>query len=489
MPLWMILAPVFLPPLPAPDIEGPVAVLALVSGQDADLLDLAREIQARLEAQSSSVEVIVAAALAERLGTGPLDGQAEDLAGLQNLFDEAYLHSYSFENEQAIAKLRELLERLARLQPSPERWRLFVRSQIFLGIALAGLKRESDAMRAFATVLRTRPELELTRQEYSGKTIALWNKARQRLASLPTGTLEVQTERKGAQVLLDGVHFGTTPFSREIFQGRYDLRVEHPDEGSASRWVTVGAGKTQLRMDLLFEGAIRRFGPQPAIELPAGQRHLPEHWYPWLARRLGAPRLIAVRRDPSGAHAFHGALIHLATGAVEREAHFDLTGEELAAAAAELAAFLLSGQASARLRIPAVSPLAKAEEPEPLAALVPELPDSQVASSRPWYRRWWVYSLGAAALLGGGIGAHAASVHYQHQADASLVQSVRNDNQRLADAMLGTAIGAYCLAGAAVAIGLALDWTYRGDAEDGPTHTARIAPAAAGLGLQLGGRF
>jgi len=442
-------------------LKGPLAVLGLAPHQGAAdrVAGFAQEIQEEL-VSSNQVEVYNPAMLSQLLtGDGPTISSRENLERLKGIFQQGYLQSYSFEYRKALNTLHRVLDGLDRLPPSPGRWELWIKAKLFQGISLLGLEQEGPALKSFAAVLRTRPGFELSRKEYSPKTIQLFKKAAKRLAALPTGSLAVQTDPPGAQVFLDGHPVGKTPFIGRYPHGQYHLQVQHQKAGGAVRWVRLTEKPARVRLQLSFEGALVLQSIHPCVRLPQSAQRLPEQWWPWLGDRLGLRLLVAVRHYQEDKRPYlSAALVDLERGLRIREASLELPDDsngKLGQNAKALSDFLITGKTIPALQVKQLSTAAK---PDPLGTRVPDLP-AQYAP-RPWTRKWWPYLTAAGILAGGGLGAHLASDHYQRKADQSGGVVQQKENQDSADSWLAVAISGYALAGAALITGLILRATY-----------------------------
>jgi hypothetical protein len=464
-------------------IEGPVAVLALLSDTDRDvLIRLAEAVQKELAA-SGRIEVLPADRVATLLGSGgPTLSSKENLDRLAGLFQQGYLQSYSFEYRKAKATLDRVLEGLERLPADPARWELWVKAMIFEGISLAGLQDEAGALRSFATVLRTRTTMVLSPQEYSPKTIALWEKARLRLDGLAKGQLAVQSDPPGAQVLLDGNLVGQTPYIGSFSFGQYHLQVVHGKHGGAVRWIRIESEPTRIRFQLSFEGALLLDQTQPGVLLPAGQDRLPDPWWPWLGDRLGLRFLVAVRRtSEDGRPYLAAALVDLERGHRIREGSVELASSEpaqLQQYAAELSAFMITGKAVPRIRIQRDQPQ---PAPEPVGQRMPELPVT--FKPRPWYRHWWPYAAAAGTALALGTGSQLAADYYRRQADQATSVSRRDSARHKADGWQAAAITGFSLAGAAAITGLVLYLTYEPEEVFGKAALVPLLNDDRGIGL------
>ena len=378
--------------------------------------------------------------MVRRLSKGyPEKASDQELKRLRERFQQGYMQSYSFEYRQARETMSWVLAELTHFPPIPQRWDLYVKTNIFLGIAQSGDKQEDQALQSFATVLRCRPDMQLSRKEYSPKVIRLWEKARKRLGALPRGKLAVDSDPGGADVFLDGVRVGSTPYIGDAYYGRYHLHVHHKMAGSASRRVDIGKQAARIHLFLAFEGALSLGGSHPLLRPPEDRSELPANWIPWLGDRLGIRHLVTVRREADGR--VDATLVDLREGRVIRRGRGDPI---------DLAAYIIGGQAGENVKVADVS----AKLPE--APLVPPLP--VIYQSRPWYRKWWTYSIASAAFLVGGVTSHLLSEHYEgHQA---LTDADVKYYRELSDTCLGLAIAGYALAGAALVAGLVMDITF-----------------------------
>jgi hypothetical protein len=477
---------------------GPCAVLVLYDGlEDEASARLAGELHAALTtlgplALQSQEET------ARRLSRGAPAGQpgagqpGADLDRLRGLFQQAYLQTYSFEYGTALRSLETLLLELEALPASPERWELYRRGHIFLGLTRAGLKDEAGARQAFAAVLRTLPELVLARTEFSPKAIALWEQTRTRLRALPRGKLIVDSEPSGAAVCLDGQPVGQTPYIGDWPRGSYSLEVRTGPDNSVSQRIQIGAEPLEVRVLLAFESSLELGRAQPGIRLPAGQASLPDAWWPWLGARLGLGQAVVLsRRVVDGRMRWTVALMDLMRARPLREGWLEAQAEGSDRADARvLALFAATGQQDPGLV--AAAPVAWQDEAgyqpgEEVSGLLASAPE------RPWLRRWWPWALGGLLAAGAAAGATAGWDWWERQADQALNVNDLQRRQDQADLWQGVAVIGYCLAGALLATGLALHFSWAPEPEDDeePGATGALAPfpAPGGLGLEFSWRF
>jgi hypothetical protein len=444
------------------DVKGPLAVVALINGHEDDLLArLAQAVQHELTA-GGKIEVLSRERTAALLsGGGQAAPAAENLERLEGIFQQGYLQSYSFQYGQALDTLKRVQEGIAHLPAGADRWRLWIKTKIFEGISLAGLKKEDQALKCFAVVLRTRPKMTLSRRDYSPKTIRLWEKARMRLSGLPQGQLAVESDPPGAEILLDGQKTARTPFIGSFPRGRYHLQVLHPKTGGAQRWIEIGEQPVRVRFQLSFEGALALDLAYPCVRLPTGADKLPAQWWPWLGARLGLRYLVAVGRHSEKGRAYlAAALIDLERGRKLREGWLVFAGsgpEEIAGYAADLSGFLVTGKAKPPIEARALPKEETIEEP--VGQQIPELPVSY--EPRPWYRSWWPYTIAAGVMLGVGLGTTLGYESYMRDFDKAVTERGKDAARQNADACLGVAITAYVLAGAAALTAIIAPVTYK----------------------------
>lgn len=178
---------------------------------------------------------------------------AKSLQILDNLIrDLAIDPSFSKEKHELLEKAR--LKRAARL------------------VALAGAKEsgkaETDngkkARALLVETLRANPKLLLSRDEYPPRFHTLLEGAREDLAALGTGGMNIDSRPRGATVYVEGLEIGKTPLSlgNDVFaRGSYRVWVEAGRATSVPRVIDVGAEVTPVVIDLAFEGALWGGGP------------------------------------------------------------------------------------------------------------------------------------------------------------------------------------------------------------------------------------
>ena len=453
-----------------------IAVVAVVTEEgQSDTLKMAEGVYGKLSPYEQ-YEVLPVEDIRRLLaGTGAVGDATEDVEKLESLYQDAYLKSYSFECQDAVEKLKDVIERLRRTPDSPARWGLFVKANIYLGKSLLNQKKNKEALEAFKMVLRTRPEMNLSPKEHPVRDINLWEKARTQVKKATKGKLILDTEPSGAEVFLDGETVGFTPFIRELPNGRYHLRLHHKVTGlSYRRLVDVGEEVSRFRIDLAFESSLLTGLPQPVIRLPEGQIEVPEKWLTRLGERLGVGYLVVVEKGIEEKKTYwSSSLFDLGGGRLARKIRVEESGDT----AGDMARFIATGEVPDKGVVEdkkSVSTGGEVEEKESDTKPSVDLKIVSTKTKQPWHRKWWPYAVGGAVLLGGGVAANLVANDYYD--DPGGLASKRD----AADTWMGLAIGGYVLAGMSIILGIVLDTTW-----DGDSGSSRLVPVArpGGVGV------
>jgi hypothetical protein len=475
----------------AEQISGPIGIIGVVSDTADDaLLNTIVQVNQALSIRDG-VHLFESEEMIQRLGKGYSSDKANaELDKLHKLFKKGYFQSYSFQYNKAIKTLGKVINRLTYLSPSEERWNLFIRAQIFLGIAYSGKKKFNKSMQAFATVLRTRPKMKLARHEYSPKTIKLWKKAKKRLALLPKGELTVESDPPGADVYLDGIKIGKTPLTHTAYQGRYHLSLNDEAVGQASRWIEIGQKKSKAKFQLNFEGSIKLDQAHPIVQIPKDKTELPDKWWSWLGNRLGIRYIVAVAKDTNlGQRRLVASLVDLQKGRKIREGWLESNSKTSSAIkkdAHDLVDFLITGRAISRLKVLSNETMQPSNSTEShLMQPLPELP----SFPQKWYLSWWPYVTVSGLSLAGGVASQLNSNSNRDSAKKALTTDAIDKYNQLSDTWSGVAIGCYTLAGVSLLTWVILEAAYP-DEEDYDS-TPAVLPQADGnsFGIQVVSRF
>ncbi|NMB75119.1 MAG: PEGA domain-containing protein [Myxococcales bacterium] len=435
--------------------------------------------------------------LRERLGRHDTPNEPRlELDQIDSLFSEGHTLTYSFEYAKAVNAFQRVLEGLLRLPDSTRRWVLFVKAYLWLGVAKAALKDEDGSREAFLRVLKTRPGMVLSTQDFAPRFIERFEEVKKALPDIPRGKIAVDSEPPGAAVSADGAPLGKTPWIGELPHGSYLLVVSHPEAGTVVRPVEVGPELCRVSLQLAFESSLDLDGSVPLVRLPAGMEDLPVQWWPWLSARLGIQRLIVLGNKPvQGREQVFGALVDMGRYRREREGWLDPSEpERLEQDIADLLRFLATGRAQGRLK---VAKLAEAGSPPtdvtgPAAATAPRVLTG-VSAARPWYRKWWTWAMGGAALALAGAGCHLGAVYWDQQAEKHTTVAAIEHDRDIARSLRGVAIAGYAVGGAVLITGFILDPTiFRPTKKPGTSNTqgalaVEIEPFFGGV--MVTGRF
>jgi hypothetical protein len=401
-------------------------------------------------------------------GSGAIRAPTEDLERLRGIFQDGYHKSYSFSYQEAVIKLQLVQRGLKKAPDNQARWDLFIKTHIYLGKSFMGMKKNDVAMDAFKVILRTRPEMKLSRKDHPEKDIQLWEKARVQVKKAKKGKLVVDTEPSGAIVFLDGAMVGVTPFIGSFPLSCYHMRLQHKGTGlSHARNVGVWEEMTRLRIDLAFESSLLPDLSHPSIKLPEGQIEVPTKWWPWIGERLEVGQIAVVEKGREEEKTYWSAsLVDLGDGRLVRKVRLEEGGDIVG----ELARFIATGEVSDKALVAETKSEPSGDDVEPKESVLDPSVELKIASTRtarPWYRKWWPYAVGGAVLLGGGVAANLVANDYY--SDTGGLSS----KQDAADTWMGVAIGGYVLAGVSIIMGIVLDVTWD---DEGSSH--RLVPVA-----------
>jgi hypothetical protein len=445
---------------PRAGVDGEnTALVGLVrAGQDPQDLKAILRIARRALDQHDEPGVMSAPDLSRRLGQSEApEGPPLDLSQLEALFSEGHTLTYSFEYAKAVDIFQRLLRELERLDDSVQRWTLFVKANLWLGVAKTSLKDEEGSREAFLRVLKTRPGMVLTTREFAPRFIERFEQIKKTLADLPRGKIAVESEPPGAEIFADGAPLGRTPFIGELPHGVYSFTVAHSDAGTVVRTAEVGTELCRLSIQIAFESALKLEDGALLLRLPAGTDDLPVQWWPWLSARLGIRRLIALgKKTVEGRDQVFGILVDMTRYRREREGWLDpASPERLEQDLADLLRFLATGKAQGRLKVSTAGAEFSASGPAPSAKRL--MVEKAAEPTRPWYRRWWTWAAGGAALALAGAGCHLGAVYWDQQAEKHTTIVAIEHDREIARTLRGIAIGGYAVGGLVLITGFILD--------------------------------
>ena len=434
---------------------------------------------------------------------GPVD---TDLDKLKGRFQTGYIQSYEFRYTEAVQTLNQVITKLHSAPDQPERWTLYIESLIHLARSHLGLRQIADAKASFMQVLKSRPNMQLSSKNHPPKIIHLFKAAKKELARLSKTNLMIQTDPSQAEVYLDGLQVGKTPYQAQHAQGTYLLTIKHKTTGSISRRIQLDKLTIQIGIKLGFEAALDISKGQLGIRTQEG-KNMPTAWWGWLSDRLRVNRAAVIsKQHVENRPRWVASLVDLQTGRTVREGWLEPTPNKSMQDALDLAHFLEAGTSQRVIQsLPKKNELVKQSETapkkKPKGALEQLAADSKppvrnqgkqpnISSStttanslhlsekppRPLGRTWWPYVLTSAVMGGVGIAAH-------------ITASNLGDSGGLADrssahkTWMGVAIGSYVAAGILSIFGITLHYTFNPQPNHRPRHSLQPRLGNHSLGL------
>lgn len=461
--------------------EPRMAIFASGDCRDPDLLADTRALSAELKTQRKGY-VLEEDELREKLAP-QARGSAEDLA---RQVDAAQMQFWHAKYQKAEASVSAALQEIRRLPVGPERWKLTATAEVLYGLTLRALSRSDQSVEAFRRVLRLAPKHWLDPDFYSPSTRARFRKVRKDMAKLKRVHLEVTSVPSGADVFLDGLSVGKTPYRSEVFPGSYEVVVQKDQATSLPHLEQITAD-TRLQIDLQFEGAIRlertpcfSSRDDEKLRLAAALK---------LATLLGVEDIVVLRleRPKAGPSWLAATVLNAQSAQKLREGGLKVrSSTQGTEGLAELATFILTGQVGKTVLpvessprhqpgAPATAATAQAgkagpraergeKRPSPRVALAPSLAAMTDSTPRTWKTPAGLGTAGAGVLALG------AGVLFQLQSAASwtrfngfyegglaptpdqLPSAVQLRDQASAQqalSIVGYVVGATCLAGGA----------------------------------------
>ena len=200
--------------------------------------------------------------------------------------------------------------------------------------------------------------------------------ARERIAAAPTGSLRVSSAPEGAEARVDGVRLGATPVdASNLPYGTHYVTVTK--EGYQRAVMAVSVGRRTRTVSLTL---------RPDPDAAASVRRLLS-----LCGRAGAARLSGIK---ALAHS-HGFSRWLLVRVTPLSSGLELRGYLYRAEDEKLVARVRFGVGTRR-KAGALQPLALWR---PRAALPPTSVTGPTGPPRPWYKKWWAWTLIGAAVV------------------------------------------------------------------------------------------
>ncbi|MHB8875746.1 MAG: PEGA domain-containing protein [Myxococcaceae bacterium] len=437
--------------------------------------------------------------LQQRLGPDAIDPEevlrrfrpqpSMSLDELQALIQTAQSQYWAIEHQEAGQNVQRAMAELEKVSPLAHPWKQMAFALVIDGLVHRNLGRKLEMAESWRRVLRVEPGHKLDPGLYSPSVRAQFELLRKELAAGKKLTLSVNTPKPGAEVFIEGMPVGKTPFSEQFPPGRYRVAVARGESVSFGHLVKLEQDSAQL-IDIEFEAALVGQAPLCIHSDGSTGRALR------LAALAGADAVVVFRWA-------NAVLVEVADGARVREGGFKTTSPARNQRLAELAAFVLSGTPSAAVVAVPAGGAAKAAAPgaakssAPAAATRPPVASPAARSTNRL--RLASYAVGGAGLLslaaGGALWLSGAGDRTRlgqlTGASRSLPvagtpdyhEAVRLVGTNRANASLSTGLSA--AGGVALACGLGL-FLYSGHGVSEEPELA-IVPRSDGLGVA--GRF
>jgi hypothetical protein len=415
---------------------------------------------------------------------------------LQRQIDAAQMLFLDAEFARAETQVNEALAEVDRLPPGEERTRLRLLGLTVQIMVLRGTGRNDRSDDAMRSILRVAPQHKLD---------PLWLSpiARTRFEQLRSepkkALLAVTSQPPGADLLIDGVKLGVTPFEGRLTPGAVRVEVARHGQRSLGRWLMLKTSGASAHIDLDLEGSLDP--ARRACLLGSTDEGVRLSRAVKLGVLFGVEQVVLLRleRPTPGSEALTAELIEVKQGQRARQGTLKMGPH---APVAQLADFLRTGVAGPDVKqgaerhvetppiAPARSvpaPVAQVEPPERSAPVAQVLREDRVAWER--YAGIGLMAAGGASILVGGLyagGSYASAQRagaYYRDGRLPTVNELATvaRHQRRADAQRKTAM-TLGLAGAAAAIaGGVVLWA--------EPEAAPISGSVGPTGAQLSGSF
>lgn len=236
--------------------------------------------------------------------------------------NQAYLGGLQME---ALQEIKTTLEQIDDLVPGAERWALKRSAELLSGLVLREAGQYPEMKEAFRRVLRLQPDHQLSADYFAPSVREDFERVRREVHSAKKAWLAVFSSPVGAQVFVDGLELGRTPFSRELIPGHYRIQVVADGVVSRTRAVNV-QDERRVGVDLAVDRMIHAARPICMSQMPPDAVASAAVQY---ARLVGANEIMVVvggnqptviRVDAAGSKASSPQPITLSAADVSRAA-------------------------------------------------------------------------------------------------------------------------------------------------------------------------
>lgn len=335
--------------------------------------------------------------------------------------------------EQSLAVLEALIADLA-VDPdfSADKQALLESARLKLALRLIGLAGKGETGKAetpfgkraralLVDALRVNPALVPSRSEYPPRFFTSMEAARTELLNLGTGGLRVESRPAGADVYVEGRHFGQTPLvlgDAVLSRGAYRIWVEADGARSLPRLVRVGETAPSVVVDLAFEASLWAEGPGLR---PMTGADIDEELVRMVGQLLQVERLVLVGRwqyEERGDWLW-SAVLSVENGALLRHGVVQLDAHATLGAGADALAAFLEGEPRSGVESRALPPVVVAR---PIASEALTLDARSAETEFPWVPVG--IAVGSVTAVAAGVGI-AFAVWASLPRDGAMVVSVR----------------------------------------------------------------
>lgn len=325
---------------------------------------------------------------------------------LKRQLESAETQFYNASYQGAAEQVRDALAEIERVEPSPARWELQIQAHLLEALIFRGVLRTAEAEEACRKVLRLSPDYQLDTNFFSPSVTAFFNRVRKQVAAAPKARLVVTSSPPGADVYLDGRMVGRTPFTGSFLPGPYQLMLARGEGWSFPRNVQLGREHdTVVTVDLSFEGSVLAGEPPCLLHLASSGD--PFKYAVKYGALIGADEIVVLRQQKKGPGAgwVTASLLSVQGGQTVREGSLQTSESgELGPSGDDLVHFVVTGKATAAVKLPPPNPRRVSVDAPPLAAApapaaAAALPPARAApSTRALQARWGSYVAGGVAL-------------------------------------------------------------------------------------------